>query len=298
MDDMVLPTEPTTRRSSIQHVSTFLPGLQKERILVVEDNRHLGALLERVLSPTYTVLMAEDGIDALEKIGPFEPNLILSDVMMPRMTGTQLLEKIRQDSSLARLPFILLTANANVKDRAQGLWNGANDYITKPFDVPELLARINNLLRLKSFEQQLSLNNQKLFGDKESLERELRKRFMNTVSVLVGAIDCKDAYTAGHSERVAYYAGILAKPFDLRPDEMETLELGALMHDVGKIGIPDAVLNKPGKLTDEEHRIIQLHPTYADQILRRAPELDLVRQVVVHHHERWDGKGYPLSPNR
>ncbi|HNH45759.1 MAG TPA: HD-GYP domain-containing protein, partial [Myxococcota bacterium] len=81
----------------------------------------------------------------------------------------------------------------------------------------------------------------------------------------------------------------------LPPDELETLELGALMHDVGKIGIPDAVLNKPGKLTEEEHRIIQLHPTYADQILRRAPELDLVRKVVVHHHERWDGKGYPYQ---
>lgn len=293
LEDSVLPVEPKPQRSSILHVNTFLPGFQKERILVVEDNRHLSALLERVLSPTYTILMAEDGVDALEKIGPFEPDLILSDVMMPRMTGTQLLEKIRQDATLARLPFILLTANANVKDRTQGLWSGANDYITKPFDVSELLARINNLLRLKSFERQLSLRNQELFKDKSSLESELRKRFMNTVSVLVGAIDCKDAYTAGHSERVSYYARILAEPFDLRPDELETLELGALMHDVGKIGIPDAVLNKPGKLTDEEHRIIQLHPSYADQILRRAPELDLVRQVVVHHHERWDGKGYP-----
>jgi putative two-component system response regulator len=277
------------------HISTFLPGFQKERILVVEDNRHLSGLLARVLAPLYTVHCVQDGVAAQEQIALFEPDLVLSDINMPRMTGTELLDWMRKTPQWARTPVILLTANASASDRVRGLKEGANDYITKPFHQPELLARINNLLRLRGFEKQLERRNRELFGHSKSLETELHRRFMNTVSVLVGAIDCKDAYTAGHSERVSYYARIIAEPFELPSDELETLELGALMHDVGKIGVPDAVLNKPGKLTEEEHRIIQLHPTYADQILRRAPELDLVRKVVVHHHERWDGKGYPYQ---
>jgi response regulator RpfG family c-di-GMP phosphodiesterase/signal transduction histidine kinase len=289
-----IPPEEGQTKSPL-HISTFLPGFQKDRILVVEDNRHLSGLLARVLAPLYTVHCVQDGVEAKEQIALFQPDLVLSDINMPRMTGTQLLDWLRKSPEWARTPVILLTANASASDRVRGLKEGANDYITKPFHQPELLARINNLLRLRSFEKHLERHNEELFGHSKSLETELRRRFMNTVSVLVGAIDCKDAYTAGHSERVSYYARIIAEPFELPTEELETLELGALMHDVGKIGIPDAVLNKPGKLTEEEHRIIQLHPTYADQILRRAPELDLVRKVVVHHHERWDGKGYPYQ---
>ena len=289
------PPEEEESGKSPLHISTHLPGFQKDRILVVEDNRHLSGLLTRVLSPLYTVHCAQDGVEAREVMALFRPDLVLSDINMPRMTGTELLDWMRKTPEWSRTPVILLTANANASDRVRGLKEGANDYITKPFHQPELLARINNLLRLRSFEKHLEFRNRELFGHSQSLETELHRRFMNTVSVLVGAIDCKDAYTAGHSERVSYYARIIAEPFELPSDELETLELGALMHDVGKIGIPDAVLNKPGKLTEEEHRIIQLHPTYADQILRRAPELDLVRKVVVHHHERWDGKGYPYQ---
>ncbi|HNC96706.1 MAG TPA: ATP-binding protein, partial [Myxococcota bacterium] len=142
--------EPT---KSPLHISTFLPGFQKDRILVVEDNRHLSGLLARVLGPLYTVHCVQDGVAAKEQIGLFQPDLVLSDINMPRMTGTELLDWMRKTPEWVRTPVILLTANASASDRVRGLKEGANDYITKPFHQPELLARINNLLRLRSFEK-------------------------------------------------------------------------------------------------------------------------------------------------
>lgn len=268
-------------------------GGRRPRLLVVEDNSNLRALLCRILEPLYEVIPAADGQEGLERACKAEPDLILSDVMMPRLSGLQLLKKIRELPGLNRVPVVLLTAKAEGQDRVRGLWSGANDYLSKPFIPQELLARIHNLLRIRQFETYLSLLNTELAGRGETLEDRLRRLFVNTVRTLVAAIDSKDYYTGGHSDRVAYFSGVLGKAMGLDTGMLQTLQLGALLHDVGKIGIPDHVLNKIEGLNTEEIAIIRQHVTNGGRILETAPELSELRLIAVHHHERWDGKGYP-----
>jgi putative two-component system response regulator len=275
-------------------IEETLPGFDsRPTVLIAEDNAILNAQLVRLLSSAYEVIPTADGMEALEKIRSEKPDLVLSDIMMPRMTGLQLLEAVRKEPAFERLPFVLLTAKAEGPDRVQGLWSGANDYLTKPFNHQELLARVANLLRIRGFEQYMARRNDELLGRSETLEGRFDQLFVNTVKTLVAAIDAKDYYTGGHSERVAFFSKVLAEPYNLSETEQLKLELGALLHDVGKIGVPDRVLCKPGELTPDEVLVIREHPVYSGKILDKCPELIELRHGAVYHHERWDGKGYP-----
>jgi putative two-component system response regulator len=277
-------------------MESVLPGLPaRPLVLVVEDNPQLTTILRRVLSSAYSVETAADGFEGYKKARELRPSLILSDLMMPGRSGLELLQDIRGDRDLERTPFILLTARSGGDDRVQGLWSGANDYVTKPFSPQELLARVDNLVRLGSVERFLSDTNRALHGRADTLEGRLHRLFQNTVRTLAATIDAKDFYTGGHSERVAYFSLILAEPFNLAPEQMQTLELGALLHDIGKIGVPDRVLNKPAELSPDEVAIIREHPFNGGRILERVPELSEVRLMALHHHERWDGRGYPYG---
>ncbi len=266
---------------------------QRARVLVVDDQPELLRLISRILGREHDVITAGDGAEGLQKVHDEQPDVVISDVMMPRLNGFELVEALRKDEATRRLPVLLLTARADGSDRVRGLRRGANDYLIKPFLPEELKARVRNLLRMRRYESYLTTINEELETKSGSLEGRLHGLFVDTVRTLVAAIDAKDFYTGGHSERVSHFAVRLAEQMKVSRPLVRTIELGALLHDIGKIGIPDRVLNKPGRLTEEEIEVIRQHTIFGGRILEKSPELAELRRFALHHHERWDGAGYP-----
>lgn len=266
---------------------------ERSRILVIDDHPEIVRVIERLLAPQHDVYTATNGEEGLQKVRDVRPALVISDVMMPKLSGFQLVEQLRKDPDFERLPVLLLTARADGRDRVRGLRRGASDYLVKPFLPEELKARVGNLLRAQHYESYLTRLNEELATKSSSLETRVHGFFIDTVRTLVAAIDAKDFYTGGHSERVSYFAVRIAEHMKLARPLLRTIELGALLHDVGKIGIPDKVLNKPGALTLEEIEVIRQHTVLGGKILEKSPELAELRRFALHHHERWDGTGYP-----
>jgi len=276
-------------------LTEHLAGAQAERsrILVIDDHPEIARVIERLLAPQHDVFTASNGEEGLQKVHEVKPALVISDVMMPKLSGFQLVELLRKDPATARLPVLLLTARADGRDRVRGLRRGASDYLVKPFHPDELKARVTNLLRAQHYESYLTRLNEELEAKSSTLEGRVHGLFIDTVRTLVAAIDAKDFYTGGHSERVSFFALRIGEHLKLSRPALRTIELGALLHDVGKIGIPDRVLNKPGALTLEEIEIIRQHTVLGGRILEKSPELAELRRFALHHHERWDGTGYP-----
>jgi len=267
--------------------------LQRSKLLVIDDHPEIVRLIARLLAPFHDIITAGNGEEGLQKIHDEAPDLVISDVMMPRMSGFQLVEQLRRDPATERLPVLLLTARADGDDRIRGLRRGASDYLIKPFLPEELKARVDNLLRHQHYEGYLTRMNEELEANKNTLEGRIHGLFIDTVRTLVAAIDAKDTYTGGHSERVSFFAVRIAEQLKVPRPMVRTIELGALLHDVGKIGIPDKILNKPGALTLDEIEVIRQHTILGGQILEKSPELAELRRFALHHHERWDGTGYP-----
>ncbi|MCY1061865.1 HD domain-containing phosphohydrolase [Nannocystis sp. SCPEA4] len=266
---------------------------ERSRILVIDDHPEIVRVIERLLAPQHDVYTASNGEEGLQKVRDVRPALVISDVMMPKLSGFQLVEQLRKNPETERLPVLLLTARADGRDRIRGLRRGASDYLVKPFLPEELKARVSNLLRAQHYESYLTRLNEELATKSSSLETRVHGFFIDTVRTLVAAIDAKDFYTGGHSERVSYFAVRIAEHMKLARPLLRTIELGALLHDVGKIGIPDKVLNKPGALSLEEIEVIRQHTVLGGKILEKSPELAELRRFALHHHERWDGAGYP-----
>lgn len=176
---------------------------------------------------------------------------------------------------------------------AEGIQAGADDYISKPFDSTELKARIRALLRIRQVESELALVNRNLKMRTSDLVDQQRSLFLSTVKSLVSAIDAKDEYTRHHSSRVTEFTLRIAGKMGFSEKELGDLELASLLHDVGKIAVPESILNKPGKLTEAEFALIREHPARGENILRPVIELKEIARVVRAHHERYDGTGYP-----
>ncbi|MDC0674842.1 ATP-binding response regulator, partial [Nannocystis radixulma] len=246
---------------------------ERSRILVIDDHPEIVRVIERLLAPQHDVYTASNGEEGLQKVRDVRPALVISDVMMPKLSGFQLVEQLRKNPETERLPVLLLTARADGRDRIRGLRRGASDYLVKPFLPEELKARVSNLLRAQHYESYLTRLNEELATKSSSLETRVHGFFIDTVRTLVAAIDAKDFYTGGHSERVSYFAVRIAEHMKLARPLLRTIELGALLHDVGKIGIPDKVLNKPGALSLEEIEVIRQHTVLGGKILEKSPEL-------------------------
>ena len=212
---------------------------ERARILVIDDHPEIVRVIERLLAPHHDILTASNGEEGLQKIHELQPALVISDVMMPKMSGFQLVELLRKDPATERLPVLLLTARADGHDRVRGLRRGASDYLVKPFLPEELKARVSNLLRAQHYESYLTRLNEELAAKSSSLEGRVHGLFIDTVRTLVAAIDAKDSYTGGHSERVSSSRSASPSSMKLTRPMLRTIELGALLHDVGKIGIPD-----------------------------------------------------------
>ncbi len=263
------------------------------QLLVIDDNPEVLKLMKMLLGDEFDLELttsAENGLEILKKKGP---DLVLCDVMMPGMDGHTFSRKVKSDESLKHVPILLVTARTGAEMLNEGMQAGADDYISKPFDSVELKARVRSLLRMRSVEAELALVNQNLKMRTSDLVEQQRSLFLSTVKSLVTAIDAKDEYTRHHSTRVTEFSLKIARKMGFSEKELEDLELASLLHDVGKIAVPEAILNKPGRLTDEEFAQIKEHPARGEAILKPVIELKEMARVVRAHHEQYDGKGYP-----
>jgi len=258
-------------------------------VLIVDDEPSGRQTLEAVLEGEgYRLEMAENGFQALEKARQLLPDVILLDVMMPGLTGFEVCEQIRKDEKLAEIPIIILTALDDRNSMLRALESGADDFITKPFDRHELRARLVGILRLNRY--------QKLVNERASLEKanaELIAAYDATILGWSRAMDLRDRETEGHSQRVAEQTSQLAQAMGLSDLELLHVRRGSLLHDLGKLGVPDSILLKPDKLTEEEWNIMRQHPQLAYDMLSSIDYLRPALDIPYCHHEKWDGSGYP-----
>jgi putative two-component system response regulator len=258
-------------------------------VLIVDDEYIGRETLQSVLEGEgYELEMAENGFQAIEKAKKLLPDVILLDVMMPGMTGFEVCQRIRSDPQIAEIPIIILTALDDRESLLNALKAGADDFISKPFDRYELRARLLGITRLNRY--------QKLLQERAKL-REAHAQLLNayeaTIEGLSHALDLRDRETEGHSRRVSELTVRLAQTLNLSEEEIMHLRRGALLHDVGKIGIPDSILHKPEPLAEEEWLIMRKHPQFAYDMLDPIEYLRPALDIPYSHHERWDGTGYP-----
>ena len=261
--------------------------------LVVDDEPRLRQVLVHLMrNDGFRCFEAGNGLEAVELLQRQPVTLIMSDLRMPRMDGIELLKQVR--SRWPDTAMVLITAVADVEVAVSCLAIGAMDYLTKPFHLEEVRARVKQALE----KRRLILENrdyQERLEERVAVQaRRLEELFLAGIQALADSLEVKDPYTRGHSIRVSQYSAIIAKALDLKPEMIQQISLGGHVHDIGKIGVREEVLNKPGSLTDEEYRHIMTHPVVGWRIL--APllgEAPVALNVVRSHHEKIDGSGVP-----
>lgn len=254
----------------------------QSKILVVDDAVENIKLVTEILNRPrneYNIESASDGYEALEKVNKFNPDLIMLDVVMPGMDGFEVCRILKGDDKTRLIPIVMITALDSQQDRLKGLESGVDDFISKPFNVYELLARVKNLLKLRSYINELEHAEQVIFS-------------------LAKAVEAKDNYTEGHCERLSILAQYLGSELQLPEDELLVLKRGGILHDIGKIAIDDSILLKPGPLTAEEFEIIKTHPEIGENICRPLKTLKPVLPIIRFHQERFNGSGYPEGLSR
>ena len=263
------------------------------RLLVIDDNPEILKLMKLLLEGEYDLDFAASGEEGLVQMRKNMPDLAVSDVMMPGMDGHAFCRKVKADPGLKHIPVMLVTARTGAEMLVEGLEAGADDYIAKPFDSTELRARIRSLLRMRKAEADLALVNQNLKARTQDLVERQRMLFLAMVKSLVSALEAKDKYTRDHSTRVTEITLSIARKMGYDERELRDLELASVLHDVGKIALSERILDKKSKLTEEEMNQIRAHPVIGETILMPVVELRQITKLVRHHHERYDGKGYP-----
>jgi len=246
-----------------------------ETVLVIEDERPIARLMTRLLSDQgFQVDVAGDGEAGLRSIATRPPTLILLDVGLPGIDGYEVCRRVKENPSTRLTPVVLVTGLQGREHRIAGINAGADDFLSKPVDLGELRARIASLIRLKRYTDEL-----------ESAE--------SVIVSLALTVEARDAYTEGHCERLACYATALGRELRLSDGELAALRRGGHLHDVGKIGIPDYILQKKSRLTREEFEVMKRHTVIGESLCGNLRSLAPVREIIRHHHERLDGSGYP-----
>lgn len=280
------------------------------KVLVVDDEAGVRRVLTRLLSAEgYEVLEAASGQEGLELLWTHGADTVLLDVMMPRMDGLEVCRRIRKNSRTAHTPVVFITAAVDREFRRQARKAGADDFLAKPFDEVELLARVNNTVRMKLYYDGLTRERNRLKNEVdgrtralheaterlERLQEDLRIAREETILRLARAAEFRDDETAAHLQRMSHYCYLIAKKKHLDDYTCEMLRIASPMHDVGKIGIPDHILLKPGRLTPDEYTIMKQHAEIGYQILSgsESPLVKLAANIAHTHHEKWDGSGYP-----
>jgi putative two-component system response regulator len=248
------------------------------KILIIEDDLDLIKVMRDILETDgFKVFTANSGPEALEMFDTYKPNLILSDIMMPDMDGYAVLQAVRAHPDGLGIPFLFVSALTERRDLTRARDLGADDFIFKPFGVEELRRAVRAKLERRRVVE--------LFDS--------RAAHLQTVTLLANAIEARDSYTRGHVERVRLYALDLAKALKWSGDSLTILEFGAILHDIGKVSVPEHILNKTGPLVADEWAIMKQHPTIGARMLEGVDHLKPALPYVLYHHERWDGTGYP-----
>jgi len=246
-----------------------------QTILIADDDAANRELLESVLELSgFSVASVGDGRQALIEFERTSPDLVLLDVQMPNVDGFEVCRKLKSNPGTRLTPVVLVTALSATQDRIRGLEAGADDFLIKPVDRSELLARVRSLLSLKAFTDELEQAETVLFS-------------------LAQSIEGKDPYTEGHCQRLSDYSSYLGERMGLSLEEITALRRAGIVHDIGKIAVPDAILLKPAKLTPEEFKVMQEHPLVGERICSPLKSFRLVLPIIRHHHEKLDGTGYP-----
>ena len=245
------------------------------KLLVVDDYvPNANGMRDLLSAGGYSVRVAYNGADALRLVAEDAPDLVLVDVVMPGMSGVELCRELKARGGTRLTPVVLITASQDRGHRIDGLEAGADDFLGKPIDIQELRTRVRSLLRVKQLTDEL-----------ESTEA--------IMTMLGHIVEARDPYTEGHCQRLAEYATALGAALHLDSSDLDTLNRGAVLHDVGKIALPDTVLLKPGRLDPDELALMREHPVVGDNLCRTVRSLERVRPIVRSHHERQDGRGYP-----
>lgn len=258
-------------------VNPTLPMPSKNILLVDDDHKTRQGIAQILQIENYSILQATDGNEALQLLERFNPDLIISDLDMPNLDGIQFYKEIRNNSDWTTIPFIFLAGSNSLDKIRTGQELGVEDYLLKPIEADNLIRTIHGKL-LRAAELEVA---------------HIGQVYLDTVKVMANAIEGRDRYTRGHVDRVTKYATLLARELRWPPDHLRILELGARLHDIGKIRVPDQILNKPGPLDDEEWHIMKKHPSVGARILRGITHLQPAMPYILYHHERWDGTGYP-----
>lgn len=244
-------------------------------ILVADDevsNREL--MQELLITQGFNVITACDGAEALEQASTFPVDLVILDVMMPHLTGFEVCRKIKGNPETYLIPVIMVTALSEKQDRIEGIHAGADDFLTRPVDRTELLARVGSLVKLKQRTDEL-------------------ERAESVLYSLARSIEGKDPYTHGHCERLADYSASLGKFLGLPEEQVTALRRAGVVHDIGKIAVPDSIILKPTSLTPDEWKVMQEHPVVGERICAPLKSFRLVLPIIRHHHEKFNGSGYP-----
>jgi putative two-component system response regulator len=271
---LALPSHPEVGLTSVKEQLASLRQ-REPKILVVDDKADTLLLLRELLSSRgYQVITASEAGEAEDKVHTEKPDLVLLDVIMPGKTGYELCRELKDDPFTRLIPVVMITGLSDRDDRVRGIEAGADDFLSKPVYPEELFARVKSLLKLKEFTDEL-----------ENAEEVL-------VALALG-IESRDPYTGNHCERLARYATELGQYIGLDGDNLVALKRGGYLHDLGKVSIPDEILKKGSRLTPEEWEIMKQHPVIGESICRPLKSFRNVLPIIRHHHEHWDGSGYP-----
>lgn len=267
----------------------------KSLVLIVDDNATNLDLLVSTLQQDYRLGIAKNGAKALDYAVKYQPDLILLDIMMPGMDGYEVCSQLKQDSRTASIPFIFITARSETRSKTKAFDMGAVDYITKPFHVAEVRARVQTHIALARMKARLRSQNNALEETVAKKTVEMKDMLNGTIYSMALMVEIRDPYTAGHQQRVAQLACAIGKKIGLGADILQGLHIAGLLHDVGKIRIPVSILNRCGPLLDAELDVIRKHPQISFEILKNIPFPWPCAQMVFQHHERLDGSGYPMG---
>lgn len=277
-----------------------MPTTVSPRILIVDDEVEITEILADLLSEEYECSRAGSAEEALSRLQESEFQLVISDITMPGMSGLDMIPHVKELTPDTVV--VMISGMQTVESAIGALRLGAFDYLMKPFDLRQVEAVVKRALEhhdlvvaKQRYENHLEELVEQRTAELDRALNSLEGAYRSTLKALTAALETRDSETHGHSERVVSYSLRLGREYGLSSAEMKSLEFGSLLHDIGKIGVPDSILRKPAKLTEEEWVRMREHPLHGQQILRGIEFLQGASRVVAQHHEKWDGTGYPLG---